>query len=286
MQRLLRKRRIRFRQKCETLQHSRAGLEGTDHCSGLRIRPAVEARACGQLRLRAVVFPVDTPTWKVWAIAALLRPPELNLSLSNTSFSFPVGLESTRCRAHLRQTRWTHSRPSCRSFPKSQRCRCCRATQCRSYRLRCSRRTRRSTSRAHSRQTRWTAFKIVVPFISQIATLPLLSCHRMSLLPSPLKSPVPTIVQVPGNIRDERSRRIQDSRAVHFPNRDVAAGVTPQNVALAVAVVVAVSEHRPGAGNIRDERSRLHSRRSCRSSPKSQHCRWCHATECRSCRRR
>ena len=40
-------------------------------------------------------------------------------------------------------------------------------------------------------------FKTVVPFISQIATLPLVSCHRMSLLPSPLKSPVPTIVQVP-----------------------------------------------------------------------------------------
>src|SRR5260221_3136419 len=31
------------------------------------------------------------------------------------------------------------------------------------------------------------------PFMNQIATLPLLSCQRMSLLPSPLKSPVPTI---------------------------------------------------------------------------------------------
>src|SRR5208282_542381 len=38
-------------------------------------------------------------------------------------------------------------------------------------------------------------FKIVVPFISQIATSPAVSRHRMSLLPSPLKSPVPTIDQ-------------------------------------------------------------------------------------------
>src|SRR6266852_342897 len=36
------------------------------------------------------------------------------------------------------------------------------------------------------------------PFMNQIATLPLLSCQRMSLLPSPLKSPVSTIVQLVG----------------------------------------------------------------------------------------
>src|SRR5260370_606461 len=35
-------------------------------------------------------------------------------------------------------------------------------------------------------------FKTVVPFISQIATLPLLSRHRTSLLPSPLRSREPT----------------------------------------------------------------------------------------------
>src|SRR5215467_6706529 len=39
-------------------------------------------------------------------------------------------------------------------------------------------------------------FKTVVPFISQIATLPLVSRQRMSDLPSPLKSPVPTTDQV------------------------------------------------------------------------------------------
>src|SRR5215467_14378628 len=41
-------------------------------------------------------------------------------------------------------------------------------------------------------------FKTVVPFISQMATLPLVSRHRTSLLPSPLKSPVPTMDQLVG----------------------------------------------------------------------------------------
>src|SRR2546422_558551 len=36
------------------------------------------------------------------------------------------------------------------------------------------------------------------PFMNQIATLPLVSRQRMSLLPSPLKSPVPTIFQTLG----------------------------------------------------------------------------------------
>src|SRR5205807_2196144 len=40
----------------------------------------------------------------------------------------------------------------------------------------------------------------VVPFISQIATLPELSRQRMSPLPSPLKSPVPTILHEAGTI--------------------------------------------------------------------------------------
>ena len=35
-----------------------------------------------------------------------------------------------------------------------------------------------------------------VPFISQIATWPLVFCHRMSEWPSSLKSPVPTIFQL------------------------------------------------------------------------------------------
>src|ERR1700722_13913625 len=39
---------------------------------------------------------------------------------------------------------------------------------------------------------------MVVPFISQIETLPLVSCHRTSAMPSPLKSPVPTTDQTVG----------------------------------------------------------------------------------------
>src|SRR5450631_2175456 len=41
-------------------------------------------------------------------------------------------------------------------------------------------------------------FKTLVPFISQITTSPPVSLHRMSLLPSPLKSPVPTMDQTVG----------------------------------------------------------------------------------------
>ena len=39
-----------------------------------------------------------------------------------------------------------------------------------------------------------------MPFMNQIAVLPRLSRHRMSLLPSPLKSPVPTMFQVGGTL--------------------------------------------------------------------------------------
>src|SRR5208282_198177 len=42
-------------------------------------------------------------------------------------------------------------------------------------------------------------FKIVVPFISQIATSPDVSRHSMSPMPSPLKSRCPTIDQVLGD---------------------------------------------------------------------------------------
>src|ERR1700688_3224105 len=37
-----------------------------------------------------------------------------------------------------------------------------------------------------------TALRMLVPFISHTDTSPLLFCHRMSDLPSPLTSPVPT----------------------------------------------------------------------------------------------
>src|ERR1700719_1427572 len=43
-----------------------------------------------------------------------------------------------------------------------------------------------------------TALIIDVPFISQMAGVPSLFCHRMSPLPSPLKFPDPTICQDDG----------------------------------------------------------------------------------------
>src|SRR5258708_16317303 len=52
-------------------------------------------------------------------------------------------------------------------------------------------------------------FKTVVPFISQIAMLPLVSCHRTSLLPSPLKSPVPTMDQVVATFPTPAALRFQ-----------------------------------------------------------------------------
>jgi hypothetical protein len=77
----------------------------------------------------------------------LIRSPRIVLPTCRRTviFSFFAGLESTRWRQYSRQTTSTHSRPWRRSFPKSRRCRCRPATQCRSCRCRCSPRIRRST---------------------------------------------------------------------------------------------------------------------------------------------
>ena len=81
------------------------------------------------------------------------------------------------------------------------------------------------------------------PSISQMATRPLSLRHRMSALPSPLKSPasvdVPVVPMLP--TRRWPGRR---SRAVHLPDADRAVVVAPQDVGLAVAVEVA------GAGDV------------------------------------
>src|ERR1700722_13244811 len=60
-----------------------------------------------------------------------------------------------------------------------------------------------------------------------------------------------------GDLSNKRGRLIQDRRAVHFQDRNVAVGVVPQNVAHAVAVVVARSGDRPGGRDLRNERGRL-----------------------------
>ena len=63
-------------------------------------------------------------------------------------------------------------------------------------------------------------------------------------MPSPLKSPVPTTDQVVGMLPTTADD--DDLRAVHEPDRGVAAGVAPQQVGLAVAVEVALPDDRPG----------------------------------------
>src|SRR5436190_92685 len=79
----------------------------------------------------------------------------------------------------------------------------------------------------------------LVPFISQIAGVPSLPCHRMSDLPSPSKSPVPLICQLGPRIeRADRGDR-QGIGAVHQPDRRGATAVLPEDVGLAVAVEVA-----------------------------------------------
>ena len=69
----------------------------------------------------------------------------------------------------------------------------------------------------------------------------------MSPLPSPLKSPVPTTDQVVGTSPRPTARG--DRGAVHQPHRQVAAGVAPEQVILAVNVEVALSDDRPGGGH-------------------------------------
>jgi len=78
-------------------------------------------------------------------------------------------------------------------------------------------------------------YEIVDPFIIHIAILPEVSCHRISLFPSPLKSPVPIIDQTKYGALPTADR-LDDSAAVHEPDRHVARGVVPKNVGLAVTV--------------------------------------------------
>ena len=95
-----------------------------------------------------------------------------------------------------------------------------------------------------------------VPFMNQIAVLPLVSRHSRSALPSPSKSRCPTIDQLVGTAPNLARR--QDRRAVHQPDRGIAADVAPGDVAHAVAVeVVGVGLERlrrgedPGRADVR-----------------------------------
>ena len=94
----------------------------------------------------------------------------------------------------------------------------------------------------------------MAPFINQIATLPLVSCHNMSLFPSALKSPVPATAQL---VPTMPTRGVDETvGAVHKPDRHVATGIAPQYVALSVAVEVARAGHGPTRADRADKSSR------------------------------
>ena len=78
-----------------------------------------------------------------------------------------------------------------------------------------------------------------MPSISQIAGVPSLPCHRMSDLPSPLKSPLPLICQLGPGLNEPAAPTATALRAVHQPDRRRAVAALPQDVGLAVAVEVA-----------------------------------------------
>ena len=79
----------------------------------------------------------------------------------------------------------------------------------------------------------------MVPSISQIAGVPSSFCHRMSDLPSPLKSPVPLMCQLGPGLNEPAAPLESTFDAVHQPDRGRAVVVLPQDVGLAVAVEVA-----------------------------------------------
>jgi hypothetical protein len=116
------------------------------------------------------------------------------------------------------------------------------------------------------------AANTVVPFISQIAVSPAVSRQTMSVLRSPLKSPVPTMLQLVGTLAtrelfafnmvvpfivgDERAVRVvRHGGAVHLPDRHVAGHILPQEVAHAVAIEIADADDAPVGRHIRDERT-------------------------------
>ena len=82
-----------------------------------------------------------------------------------------------------------------------------------------------------------------MPFMSHIDTSPLVSCQRMSLLPSPLKSPVPMIDHLVATL----PRPADDETVAPFMNHIARLPLVSRQrrSALAVAVEVAGSDDRP-----------------------------------------
>ena len=87
------------------------------------------------------------------------------------------------------------------------------------------------------------ACRIVVPFMNQMPTLPLI------VEPENVGLAVAVEVSGSGDRPVERDAPklppCTDLRAVHQPHADIAGGVAPENVALAVAIEVALADDRP-----------------------------------------
>src|SRR5260370_34365800 len=75
-------------------------------------------------------------------------------------------------------------------------------------------------------------------------------------IPWPLHLAAKCVLDRPddGHISYTRRTGVQDTGAVHEPDRNVAAGVAPQDVPLAITVVVAGPNDRPGGGDMDNAR--------------------------------
>ena len=92
------------------------------------------------------------------------------------------------------------------------------------------------------------------PFMNQIARSPLVSPHRIGLA---IAVEIARPQDRPGGRRnDAQPPGRDDLRALHEPDRSVAAGVAPQNVGLAVAVEIGGAGDRPARGDVADQRRR------------------------------
>ena len=130
---------------------------------------------------------------------------------------------------------WCWRRSGCRSSARARprRCRCARG--CRLVDRRRNRRAPRRAIRCRRRRgSCWSA--IWLPFICQSASAPLSLRQRMSALPSPPKSAVPSMCHsVPTTPKLGVG---SDLRAVHQPGGDRAVVGAPEHVARAVAVEI------------------------------------------------
>src|ERR1700722_10446669 len=90
------------------------------------------------------------------------------------------------------------------------------------------------------------------PSMNQTTTAPVaLSRQSRSPLPSPLRSPVPWTDQLFGTLPTPTA----EETCVPFMNQKIAAGITPENIGVAVAVEISLADDRPIGRNGADGRA-------------------------------